>query len=110
MAPPLLKAPYCHNQSIPGVLVTRYCSSIRFPRTRMLDLHPMEQTPRSGGTGPVGTIQRILKRLTSLRLRTKFLLSLVLVTAGLTCVTLLVAQRHADLPSLATPAADSPKP
>jgi len=50
---------------------------------------------RSGVTGLVGTIQRILKRRTSLRLRTKFLLSLVLVTAGLTCVTLLVVHRYA---------------
>jgi signal transduction histidine kinase/CheY-like chemotaxis protein len=55
----------------------------------------MQQTPRSGGTGPVGTIQRILKRRTNLRLRTKFLLSLVLVTAGLTCATLLVVHRYA---------------
>src|SRR2546429_2397407 len=61
----------------------------------MLDLHPMKLPLRSGGTGLVGTIQRILKRRTNLRLRTKFLLSLVLVTAGLTCVTLLVVHRYA---------------
>ncbi len=61
----------------------------------MLDLHPMKLPLRSGVTGLVGTIQRILKRRTSLRLRTKFLLSLVLVTAGLTCVTLLVVHRYA---------------
>src|ERR1700674_832792 len=61
----------------------------------MLDLHRMKLTPRSGGTGLVGTIQRILKRRTNLRLRTKFLLSLVLVTAGLTCATLFVVHRYA---------------
>jgi signal transduction histidine kinase/CheY-like chemotaxis protein len=61
----------------------------------MLDLHPMKLPLRSGATDLVGTIQRILKRRTNLRLRTKFLLSLVLVTAGLTCVTLLVVHRYA---------------
>ncbi len=95
MALRLRQPPDCHYPSIPLVLATRYCSSIRFPRTWMLDLHPMKVTLRSGGTSLVGTIQRILKGRTSLRLRTKFLLSLVLVTAGLACATLLVVHRYA---------------
>jgi len=53
-------------------------------------------TSQTGGNLPRVIIQNLLNRQTKLRLRTKFIFSLVLVTAGLTCGTLFVVMRSAE--------------
>src|SRR5713226_8271183 len=62
----------------------------------MLRLAAARQPTRLEGTSPVSFIQEMVNRQSKLRLRTKFILSLVLVTAGLTCGTLLVVMRFAE--------------
>src|SRR6266849_76139 len=62
----------------------------------MLRLAAASQPTRLEGTSPVSFIQEMINRQSKLRLRTKFILSLVLVTAGLTCGTLLVVMRFAE--------------
>src|SRR5260370_3272536 len=53
-------------------------------------------TSQTGGNLPRVIIQNLLNRQTKLRLRTKCIFSLVLVTAGLTCGTLFVVMRSAE--------------
>src|SRR5258708_20434240 len=45
----------------------------------------------------VGIVREVLERHANLRLRTKFLLSLVLIISGLTCATLLVMRHSAQV-------------
>src|SRR5260370_3463060 len=55
-------------------------------------------TSQTGGNLPRVIIQNLLNRQTKLRLRTKFIFSLVLVTAGLALGTLIGLMRSAEAP------------
>ena len=60
----------------------------------------MKLTLRSGWTGLVSITQDTLRSPANLRLRTKFLLLLVLITSGFTCASLLVMRHMAQVQML----------